>query len=78
MIRHYNCRTCHDLLYVTEEDGICPTCDERSSLKAAKKDGAFFVVLDLHKQLNHVIQKNKAQLHKGWTKYPGLEERIPV
>lgn len=63
-VRHFYCRSCNDLLEVSAEDGVCPTCETSSKLKDAKKDGAFFVVLDIGKQLNHVIQNNKAALHE--------------
>ncbi|KAG0444699.1 hypothetical protein HPB47_013491 [Ixodes persulcatus] len=57
-------RSCNDLLGVAEDDGICPTCEASNKLKDVKKDGDFFVVLDINKQLNHIIQMNKPALHE--------------
>ncbi|EEC11279.1 hypothetical protein IscW_ISCW009683 [Ixodes scapularis] len=61
---HFYCRSCNDLLEVAEDDGICPTCETSNKLKNVKKDGDFFVVLDIGKQLNHIIQMNKPALHE--------------
>ncbi|CAN7949920.1 unnamed protein product, partial [Ixodes hexagonus] len=67
VVRHYYCRACNDLLDIAEEDGICPTCEKTIGLKDAKKDGAFFVVLDIQKQLAHVVQRSKPALHTKLT-----------
>ncbi|KAG0442803.1 hypothetical protein HPB47_015604 [Ixodes persulcatus] len=61
---HFYCRSCNDLLEVAEDDGICPTCEASNKLKDVKKDGDFFVFLDVNKQLNHIIQMNKPALHE--------------
>ncbi|KAM7290254.1 hypothetical protein ISCGN_026901 [Ixodes scapularis] len=61
---HFYCRSCNDLLEVAEDDGICPTCETSNKLKNVKQDGDFFVVLDIGKQLNHIIQMNKPALHE--------------
>ncbi|XP_040073253.1 uncharacterized protein LOC115332464 [Ixodes scapularis] len=79
VVRHYYCRACNDLLDIAEEAGICPTCEKTTSLNDAKKDGAFFVVLDIHKQLNHVVQRSKPALHTKLTQVardPGTASTI--
>ncbi|EEC15516.1 hypothetical protein IscW_ISCW011698 [Ixodes scapularis] len=79
VVRHYYCRACNDLLDIAEEAGICPTCEKTTSLNDAKKDGAFFVVLDIHKQLNHVVQRSKPALHSKLTQVardPGTTSTI--
>ncbi|CAN8016392.1 unnamed protein product, partial [Ixodes persulcatus] len=79
VVRHHYCRACNDLLDIAEEAGICPTCEKTTSLNDAKKDGAFFVVLDIHKQLNHVVQRSKPALYTKLTQVardPGTASTI--
>lgn len=56
-------QTCGDLLDLTEENQVSPTCDRTRSLNNAKKNGAFFVALDVAKQLSHVVKSNNPALH---------------
>ncbi|KAG0444676.1 hypothetical protein HPB47_013520, partial [Ixodes persulcatus] len=69
---HFYCTCCCDRMTGTpdSEELTCQTCSHRTSARQLKNEGAFFVTLNMHDQLQHVITKTKTFLQDALTKVP--------
>ncbi|KAG0434664.1 hypothetical protein HPB47_018956 [Ixodes persulcatus] len=69
---HFYCTCCCDRMTGTpdSEELTCQTCSHRNSARQLKNEGVFFVTLNMHDQLQHIIAKTKTFLQDALTKVP--------
>lgn len=68
---HYYCRGCGssiDDASESEARKVCSKCAMTFELAQAKSDGCFFITMNLHDQMRHIISQTKQVLHENLVK----------
>lgn len=65
---YYLCEGCGGVLEDAETAASCSVCQQEIDLKVLKRNGSYFVMLDMTKQLSFVIEKTKEPLHNNLLK----------
>ncbi|XP_042149211.1 uncharacterized protein LOC121837608 [Ixodes scapularis] len=60
---HYLCPCCDTVLNSSDSIARCDVCNFEESTEKLRHGGSYFLMLDLHKQLKHLIGKTSVELH---------------
>ncbi|KAG0423479.1 hypothetical protein HPB47_000746 [Ixodes persulcatus] len=65
---HYLCPSCDTVLNSSDSIARCDVCKFEESTEKLRRGGSYFLMLDLHKQLKHLIGKTSVELHHSLSK----------